>query len=93
MDFSSPHRRSREALDEWMQDTRRGRVYLIGSDRHTWRDTKLSELLTMQPASPDSFPSQVSQHLLHYYHKYIGVHTHVSVTSTFPFYALYLKTC
>lgn len=79
VELRRPNRRNLMSLNEWMQRDTMGNVYLSGIDRFIWKDTALSELVTLEsPSSGDITTSRFTVGLVHLYHVVIGRYIHVS---------------
>ncbi|CRK29241.1 hypothetical protein BN1708_004917 [Verticillium longisporum] len=78
VEFRQPHRRQVESLVEWMDDQKRGDIFLLGIDSDVWKTTELADLVNMEPSSPDGFTNRWSLGFLYYYDKVIGHRIHAT---------------
>ncbi|KAK4150397.1 hypothetical protein C8A00DRAFT_46194 [Chaetomidium leptoderma] len=73
-----------KALDEWMQRPTMGNVWLEGSDRKTWSEPNLEDMITLIPQSQEeNFATDFTLKLIHEYNRLLGRHIHKAKTSDF----------
>ncbi|KAK1763653.1 hypothetical protein QBC33DRAFT_548884 [Phialemonium atrogriseum] len=72
------------ALNGWMDNPIMGNIILEGSDRKTWSEPNLDDMVTLKPPSPeDSFTSELTLRLVHRYNSLLGRHIHREETEDY----------